>query len=284
MYNRFLDTFLYTAQLGSFSKTAEKLFITPSAVIQQINSLEADLGVKLFNRSKRGVTLTPAGEYLRTEGKAFIQMNGNIRQRLAAIAAQMKGQILIGCNPYHMPQMLYELWPSFYLSEPDCILTSYTFSEMGIDVRPQTDLIEGLLFNEPRWQNAFTFHKIKDVPVRLMASKDSPLAKHRIVTWEDIQNATIVNIKKGVSEITDRINDELDAHGIRHYLADIYSTSNIVQALARGYAVFIPECWGNLHPGNVLVEFTWKHTFPYGFFLSNQASDAAKRFLKHICK
>ena len=38
MYNHFLDTFIRAAQLGSLSKTAEEMFITPSAVIQQINS------------------------------------------------------------------------------------------------------------------------------------------------------------------------------------------------------------------------------------------------------
>ena len=130
MYNHFLDTFIRAAELGSFSKTAEEMFITPSAVIQQINSLETDLGVKVFNRSKRGVTLTPAGEYLLIEGRAFVQRNHDIRLHLQAINAQMHGQILVGCNPYHMPQMLYEIWPSFYLKNSECLLSSYTFNEM----------------------------------------------------------------------------------------------------------------------------------------------------------
>ena len=68
MYNRQLDTFLKVAELGSFSKAAEALYITPSAVIQQINNLEQSLQVNLFIRTKRGTHLTPAGEYLQQSG------------------------------------------------------------------------------------------------------------------------------------------------------------------------------------------------------------------------
>lgn len=284
MYNHFLDTFIRAAQLGSLSKTAEEMFITPSAVIQQINSLEANLGVKLFNRTKRGVTLTPAGEYLLVEGRAIVQRNNDIRLRLQAIDAQMHGQILVGCNPYHMPQMLYEVWPSFYLKNPECFLSSYTFNEMGTDVREETDLIEGLYFIEPAWQKGFTFHKVKDIELRLMMPQNHPLTKHRILTWTDITDTTLVNIKNGVTESNDTINAELEEHGVHYYRADIYSTSNIIQCMAKGYAVVMPECWGNLHPGNTMVKFAWKHTIPYGFFISDHASPSAKQFLEHICK
>ena len=54
MYNPQLETFLRVADAGSFSKAAEKLFITPPAVIKQITSLEASLDIRLFHRSHRG--------------------------------------------------------------------------------------------------------------------------------------------------------------------------------------------------------------------------------------
>lgn len=50
MYNPQLETFIRVADAGSFSKAAEQAFITPTAVLKQINLLEADLGVQLFNR------------------------------------------------------------------------------------------------------------------------------------------------------------------------------------------------------------------------------------------
>lgn len=51
MYNPQLDTFLCVVEAGSFSKAAEQLYISAPAVIKQINSLEASLGMKLFDRT-----------------------------------------------------------------------------------------------------------------------------------------------------------------------------------------------------------------------------------------
>ncbi len=49
MYNLQLDTFLKVADAGSFNKAAEELFISPPAVIKQINLLEASLSLRLFD-------------------------------------------------------------------------------------------------------------------------------------------------------------------------------------------------------------------------------------------
>lgn len=61
LYNPQLATFLRVADAGSFNRAAEELFISPSAVIKQINLLEGSLSAALFVRSHRGLTLTPAG-------------------------------------------------------------------------------------------------------------------------------------------------------------------------------------------------------------------------------
>ena len=60
MYNPQLETFIRVADAGSFNKAAEELFISPPAVIKQINLLEAQLGLTLFVRTHRGLKLTEA--------------------------------------------------------------------------------------------------------------------------------------------------------------------------------------------------------------------------------
>ena len=73
MYNPQLETFLRVADAGSFNKAAEESYITPTAVIKQINLLEESLGVKLFDRSHRGLTLTKAGRSMYQDAKYIIQ-------------------------------------------------------------------------------------------------------------------------------------------------------------------------------------------------------------------
>jgi len=60
---KFLKTFQVAARLQSFKAAAEELYVTPSAISHQIKALEAQLGVSLFQRGVRTLTLTDAGAH-----------------------------------------------------------------------------------------------------------------------------------------------------------------------------------------------------------------------------
>ena len=61
--------FITVVDLHSFTEAAEQCFISQSAISQQIKALEKELGVRLFERSKRQFSLTTAGEYFYRHGK-----------------------------------------------------------------------------------------------------------------------------------------------------------------------------------------------------------------------
>src|SRR5690625_7195955 len=61
---RFLETFVWVANLGSFSAAASKLHVTQAAVSGRISALEKNLGQSLFVRGARAIRLTPAGQTL----------------------------------------------------------------------------------------------------------------------------------------------------------------------------------------------------------------------------
>ena len=65
-------TFYFVAKEGSFSTASEKLFITQSAVTQQIKSLETRFGVKLFRMRKQKAYLTDGGERLFVYADEFV--------------------------------------------------------------------------------------------------------------------------------------------------------------------------------------------------------------------
>lgn len=73
MYNHQLDTFIQAADTGSFSKAAEALCISSTAVMKQINLLESGLEVRLFQRTPRGLILTDAGKSYDQDAKYMIQ-------------------------------------------------------------------------------------------------------------------------------------------------------------------------------------------------------------------
>ena len=119
MYNPQLDTFIKVAELGSFTKAAEALYISPTAVIKQMNLLEARLGLKLFERTHRGLALTAAGESLRRDAEYIVQYSKEAVAR-AGEASRSEGSVIrIGTSPMTPAQILVELWPKLHEKLPD---------------------------------------------------------------------------------------------------------------------------------------------------------------------
>ena len=69
-----INSFIRVAEAGSFNKAAEELHLTSTALIKQINLLESDLGLRLFDRTHRGLTLTKAGESLLRDAKYIMDL------------------------------------------------------------------------------------------------------------------------------------------------------------------------------------------------------------------
>ncbi|CAM3046525.1 DNA-binding transcriptional regulator, LysR family [Pseudomonas gessardii] len=92
---KFLETFVWVARLKSFRLTAEKLFTTQASISSRIAVLESELGVKLFLRDSRGVSLTPDGvKVLDYAEQMMITMQG-LKQSLETTSSKV-GRIRIG--------------------------------------------------------------------------------------------------------------------------------------------------------------------------------------------
>ena len=98
MYNPQLETFLCVAECGSFNKAAEKLFISPPAVIKQINLLEENLDLQLFVRTHRGLQLTEAGKSLAQDAKYIIQYCKDSVTRAKNVMKKSEDIIRIGTS------------------------------------------------------------------------------------------------------------------------------------------------------------------------------------------
>ncbi len=119
MYNHQLETFICVADAGSFNKAAEESYITPTAIIKQINLLEDSLGVKLFERTRRGLTLTKAGRSMYQDAKYIIQYCHDSVIRARNAMQEDSNVIRIGSSPMTPAQLLMELWSKVQTICPD---------------------------------------------------------------------------------------------------------------------------------------------------------------------
>lgn len=78
-----VKTFIEVVACDSFAGAAERLFVSQSAVSLRIQSLEAQLGRKVFLRSKTGITLTPAGKQFERYAYSFLQVWEEAKQQVA---------------------------------------------------------------------------------------------------------------------------------------------------------------------------------------------------------
>lgn len=109
MYNPQLDTFIAVADVGSFNKAAEILFVSPNAILKQINLLEKSLGFSLFHRTYRSLKLTPSGESFYQDDKYIIQYSKEAISR-AAHKSEHQQILRIGVSFTTPVDYLISLW------------------------------------------------------------------------------------------------------------------------------------------------------------------------------
>ncbi len=90
--------FFYVVQCGSFTKAAEKLYVSQSAITQSVKKLEDELGGKLFIRSKSGVTLTYEGERLYEYIENSIEVLNHAEDIFSQYRDLKNGNIRIACG------------------------------------------------------------------------------------------------------------------------------------------------------------------------------------------
>lgn len=77
MFNPILNTFISVIDCGSFTKAAEQLNISTTAIMKQMNTLEKHLNLKLIDRTPTGVRYTQAGKIIYRDAKFIIDYSKN---------------------------------------------------------------------------------------------------------------------------------------------------------------------------------------------------------------
>jgi DNA-binding transcriptional LysR family regulator len=177
------------AEEKSFSKTANKLYITTSAVSQAVSSLEKELSVIIFKRSKQGSFPTTKGQYIIKNAYKILERQNDIYTYVNNKFTLPKIRLRIGCIPginSSLIKALYELQKE------------YPFAEISIVEQNTQDLLLSLQqekfdFALIAFSNNIKNHnlhyeitKIIDGSFYFVANKNSPIANYEILDYESI--------------------------------------------------------------------------------------------------
>lgn len=128
-----LISFVRSAELGSFSEAARRLALTPAAVSRNVKMLERNLGVRLFHRSTRRLTLTEAGEAFRL---AIAGSLDDIQAAIAGIASdsgEPAGVLKVSMAPTFGVMHLLPMLPAFLARYPR-IRPEWHFENRPVDI------------------------------------------------------------------------------------------------------------------------------------------------------
>lgn len=129
----YLESFIQSAETGSFSAAARRLGLTPAAVSKNVARLEASLGLRLFQRSTRSLTLTTGGErFLHQVGGAF----STVQDAIAGVTqddGQPAGVLKVGVALAFGREYLLPLLDEFLQRHPG-VLPDWHFDNRGVDL------------------------------------------------------------------------------------------------------------------------------------------------------
>ena len=111
------------AELGSFSKAAEALFLTQPTISEHIRTLEDELGVRLLDRLGRGAAVTKGGALLLSHAHRMLALSREARQAMESFLGRMSGELLVGASTIPGEYILPALIGRFKEKFPDIAIT-----------------------------------------------------------------------------------------------------------------------------------------------------------------
>lgn len=288
MYNSQLETFLRVADAGSFNKAAEESYITPTAVIKQINLLEESLDVKLFERTHRGLILTKAGKSLYQDTKYIIQYCKDSVIRAKNAMQEDANVIRIGTSPMTPAQLLMQLWPKIQTRCPDIKFQIVPFENTPENAREilgnlgkNIDVIGGIFDETMLDLRSCAGLELSREQFCCAVSVHHRLAAKDRLHIEDLYGENLMLMRRDWSHHVDRLRDDIwQNHGQIHIVDFDFYSMNVFNRCENSNDVLLAiSGWANVHPLLKIIPVEWEYSIPYGLLHAPKPSEAVKRFL-----
>ena len=184
---RVLKYFLAVAREGNITKAAEAVNVTQPTLSRQLMDLESELGVELFVRGKRKVTLTSSGILFQQRAEEIVALLDKTEKDIAEHNDMVTGVVAIGCVETSASLLLPDALEAFSALHPMVKYEIYSGNGDGIRDRIDSGLLDIGILVEPVEIAKYEFIPLsfKDIWGVVMR-KDDPLAKRESVRFHDI--------------------------------------------------------------------------------------------------
>ena len=195
-----IKCFIEVARLNSFSKAAQVLYVSQTAVSQQIAVLEEELGVQLLYRDKKNVELTSAGKVFLYESKRMIRQCENAVQKTREVAAGFDGMIKIGFFSMFDRSVIAPVLLTFHQKYDKVKLNIVQCNYRNM----KSNLLNGTIdigFTLRIFSDELEELKVYKTYPKLCVSKENRLSEKPLIQLEDLNGEHIISYIKNREQI-----------------------------------------------------------------------------------
>ncbi len=289
MYNPLLNTFLTVADCRSLNQAAAKLYVTPAAVMKQMNALEEHLGLKLIRRSSQGVALTAAGESVYKDSKKIMRESRRSIERARAAEENAAKIIRIGSSLLHPCHQFVKFWNENAGNPEEFKMKIVSYSDDQIlsaaeSLGKDLDFLVGTMDSSFMPNNA-RFLELWKCSLCIAIPTTNTLVKKRELEISDLYGQHIVTVKTGNSFLLDNFREMLKLTHPQIIMEDssyFYDMDTFNYCEENGVLLLTQDRWHNIHPSLKTVPVNWNFSLPYGLLYAEDIRPEARTFLEQV--
>ena len=291
MGNDLFNAFIQVIDAGSFSKAAEKLYLSSTALMKQMNVLEAQVGVKLLIRTNHGIRATSAGMSFYYDAKFLIQYSEKAIARAQQAANTNPYMIRIGTSLLNPCNVLLDVWNTISDTYPQLKMKMVPFDD-DVEAWPTVyrtigkdfDVMVGA-YERTNRSDSFQDLKLGEYRFCVAVSREHPLARKERLSVPDFYGERLVMIQSGSSPLIDGIQGYLRTehpeiqikNAPQQYTIDIFNRCE-----ESGAVLLTLDGWKDVHPSLVTIPVDWQYTIPYGILYPLKPSNSVQLFVRAL--
>ena len=287
MFDGRLETFVKVAECGSFTKAADALFVTPTAVMKQINALEKELSVTLFDRTNHGLRITKAGESFLQDARYILEYLSRAAEKAREIeGGENRNSIRIGTSVMTPAKFILDVWSEVQSRMPTLKIELIPFENNPVNsveilrnLGQHIDVVAGLYDDEFLKDRRCLAAHMYDKKIILAVPVTHALSAERLITPQKLVGRKVLFIRRGWNRYIDELRDDLEAAGVQTEDFAMFSITAYNRAVAENTPIITVEGWEDVHPLLKLIPASWENSIPFGVFYSLKPTRLVKKFV-----
>ena len=245
---RQLSAFVSVADNGSFTRASEQMHLTQSAVSGLIKELESSLGIVLFDRTTRQLSLSVVGHHLLPQARRILNEMQLFENEASSLTSLAQGQVRLAVSQFaasSMPAVIAQFakaYPDISVSLLDCSAENVLEHIQNIEVDLGVGTERG--FTEP--DDDISADLLYQLPFCVVMPDNHALAQKTEVIWQDLVDTPLITLQGPfIEQVTADLDEEIASH-IQQARYKVNFMSTALEMTRQGFGItlclpYMPE-------------------------------------------